>query len=344
MKNPAFAGGVAGLVLALLVFNALGIELDPARAGDGVTIGVAACMLAGAACASALRHSLRGARSGFWQSTVGRWLIGRMAGSAVYAALVALLWKAGLYVMAYIAVAIFHIGGIAALAVFVQAYPFLMWILVFGGAAVLRTPAKVLIGRGSGPLRRLYRSLCMGVGGSAGFAGICEEWANRYRPGMMFLGHSLFDRYWPVGMRDDRMVQTLAGTGGGKGESAIINNVLLHKGSLFVVDVKGQIASVTADALRARGYAVHIVDHLNVLKQGTACIDPLNDLDPAALDYVERVKKIVEAMTIPTGERNRFFEEGGKTICAGAIDYLMRRECEEFVPPEDLETEEITNE
>jgi hypothetical protein len=89
---------------------------------------------------------------------------------------------------------------------------------------------------------------------------------------------------------------------------------------------------------------VHIIDHLNVLKQGTACLDPLADLDPEALDYVERVKKIVDAMTIPTGERNRFFEEGGKTLCEGAIDYLIRRKGEEFVPPQEFEQEEITSE
>jgi type IV secretory pathway TraG/TraD family ATPase VirD4 len=345
MKNPAFVGAAAGTVLGLVILKALGVELDPARAeGSGITITLAMCMLAGAGCMSALRHGLRGSGAGFWQSTVGRWLIGRMAGSAVYLALAALLWQPATYAVAYLAYGLIAVAGLKAVVSVFWLLPWAKGVMVLTGAWFLRTPAKVVIGKGSAPLRRWYRTLPVGCGGSAAFAGICEEWAHRYRRGMIFLGHSLFDRHWPVGMRDDRMVQTLAGTGGGKGESAIINNVLLHDGSLFVVDVKGQIAAVTAEALRAKGYTVHIIDHLNVLRQGTASIDPLNDLDPGALDYVERVKKIVEAMTIPTGERNRFFEEGGKTICAGAIDYLIRRQGEEFVPPEEFQPEEITNE
>ena len=47
---------------------------------------------------------------------------------------------------------------------------------------------------------------------------------------MIFLGHSLHDRHWPVGVKDDRMLMTLAGNGGGKGESAIINNLLTYPG------------------------------------------------------------------------------------------------------------------
>jgi type IV secretory pathway TraG/TraD family ATPase VirD4 len=279
VKNPAFVGAVAGTVLGLVILNALGVELDPERAKGGVTIALMAFLLSGAGCASALARGLRGSRSGFWQSTVGRYLIGRMAGTAVYLGLAGLLWKPAVYAVVYGLVAVGHIAGWNAVAALWPAVPWLPFGIALGGAWFLRTPAKIIIGKGSAPLRRWYRSLPMGCGGSGGFAGICEEWANRYRPGMIFLGHSLFDRRWPVGMRDDRMLQTLAGTGGGKGESAIINNVLLHNGSLFVVDFKGQIASVTAEALRAKGYTVHIIDHLNVLNNGTASIDPLADLD-----------------------------------------------------------------
>jgi type IV secretory pathway TraG/TraD family ATPase VirD4 len=293
---------------------------------------------------NAMMGGVRGSSAGFWHSTVGRWLIGRIAGAAVYAALVALLWYPAIYAMAYGAAVFIWIAGFQAFIKIAPAFAWLMLVLAMGGAWPLRTPAKVLIGRGSVPLRRFYRSLRMGHGGSAGFAGICEEWANRWRPGMLFFGHSLFDRHWAIGVKDDRMLSTLAGTGGGKGESAIIANVLLHQGSLFCVDFKGQIAAVTAEALRRRGYTVHIIDHFNVLGSGTARIDPLSDLDPGAIDYVERLKKVVGAMTISTGERNRFFEEGGKTLCAGAIDYLMRRQGEEFVYRGELEPEEVANE
>ena len=83
----------------------------------------------------------------------------------------------------------------------------------------LRTPAKVIIGKSTRKPRHWYRSFTMGRGGSAGFASILEEWANRWQPGMIFFGHSLHDRHWPVGVKDDRMLMTLAGNGGGKGKA-----------------------------------------------------------------------------------------------------------------------------
>ena len=95
----------------------------------------------------------------------------------------------------------------------------------------LRTAVKVCIGKGSRPLRRLVRSLGMGGGGSSAFAGICEEWANRWKPGMILLGASMFDRKWLVGIRDDRGVGVVAGNGAGKGRSSIIPNLLTYPGS-----------------------------------------------------------------------------------------------------------------
>ena len=79
-----------------------------------------------------------------------------------------------------------------------------MWSGAILAAWHLRTPVKVCIGKGSRPLRRLVRSLGMGGGGSSAFAGICEEWANRWKPGMILLGASMFDSKWLVGIRDDR--------------------------------------------------------------------------------------------------------------------------------------------
>jgi len=332
MKHLVTIGGLAGLGLAILVNNWLGVTGDQAG-----TVAVAS-ILAGAIAAKALQRGMLGASSGFWHSVPGRWLIGRVAGAVVYAVLAALLWMPTVYAVAY-GFGVFGqlLGWSAAVAMY-PVLPWVIWGLVLGGAWRLRTPAKVIIGKGSRPFRRWFRSFGFGGGGSAGFAGICEEWAHRYRPGMIFFGHSLFDRHWAVGIKDQRMLLTLAGTGGGKGESAIINNVLLHDGSMVIVDPSGQIAAVTGEALRAKGFEVRVIDQLDVLGQGTSRLDPLSGLDPAARDYVPRLRQLVDAMAIPSGDgRNRFFEDGGKTLCAGAIDYLKRRKAAEFVAQEQAE-------
>ncbi len=341
-------GLILGVAFAVLTRNAVGLAVIhqieaywPGHQPALEWVAVIAQAVAGVLIWRFFAQTRMRGLSGFWTTTLGRWVIGRLAGAAVFLALFGLAWKPAFYAVWLFAIAPIDVAGMkAALLVYWGFYP-LVWALALYAAWFLRTPAKIFIGKASGPLRRWYRSLRMGAGGSASFAGICEEWANRWRPGAIFLGHSLFDRHWPVGVRDDRMLCTMAGTGGGKGDSAIIPNLLLHPGSAFAIDVKGQLAAVTAAARRGKGHTVHIIDPFNVLGQGTARIDPLSDLDPDALDYVERLRKTVDAMVISTGERNRFFDEGGKTIVAGAIDYLKRRGTGEFVPPQEvLEVEE----
>ena len=327
MKNPAW-GAVIGFGIACVIFRVTGFGVGNGIAGP-FAIGF---LLAGAVCGVGLRRALRGGMSGFWQTNVGRWIIGRMAGGIVYTMLAAMLWKPAEYAIADAAIGLVYLIGWQAFSVIAPVFPWLIKGFALGGAWYLRTPAKVFIGKSSAPLRREYRKIRMGCGGSAAFAGIFEEWANRWRPGMIFFGHSLFDRHWPIGIKDERMLLTLAGTGAGKGESAIVNNVLLHDGSMFINDPSGQIASITAAPLRAKGFEVQIIDQMNVLGQGTARLDPLAELDPEAKDYVIRLKQLVEAMSISSGSgRNRYFEENGKTLLRGAIDYLKRRKGAEFV-------------
>ena len=171
-----------------------------------------------------------------------------------------------------------------------------------------------------------YRSFAMGCGGSAGFASILEEWANRWQPGMIFLGHSLHDRHWPVGVKDDRMLMTLAGNGGGKGETAIIPNLLTYPGSVFVNDTKGQNAAVTARARRALGHDVFL---LAPFARETAHLNPLAGLDPEAADYVERIKGIVEALVIAGEGKDRVWSEWAKIVLEGLIDLEIRYHEEE---------------
>ena len=161
----------------------------------------------------------------------------------------------------------------------------------------------------------------MGNGGSASFAGICEEWANRWKPGQIFLGHSLFDRHWPVGTNDDRMMTTLGSNGSGKGETAIIPNLLTYRGSIFCNDPKGQNAAVTAEARRAMGHDVYV---LAPFAQETAHLNPLAGVDPEAPDYVERIKGIVEALVIAGDEKNRVWSEWSKIVIEGLIDLEIR--------------------
>ena len=324
-------------VSQLAIGTAHAVELSPPDADQvtQVVVGTAVVMIVGTAFQGMWRRFCRGRLGSFWTSTLGRWLIGRIAGTAVYLALVAAAWTPALYVVVYLFAGFASVAGFkAAMAVF-PAFQVLVWVIALAAAWRLRTIAKEYIGKGSRPLRRLARSLGMGGGGSSGFAGICEEWACRWKPGMILLGASLFDRRWLVGIKDDRMMMTAAGTGAGKGRSAIIPNMMTYPGSVYCQDFKGQIAAVTAQIRREMGQTVHIFDPMSAVMEKGARLNPLEPLDPEARDYVEQIDSIVDAIVIGGDEKNRFFEDAARTLIAGLIDYVVRaRGKEEFKAPQ----------
>src|SRR5437868_5587203 len=109
-------------------------------------------------------------------------------------------------------------------------------------------PFKIFLGRATRPLRWFLAGRHVGLGGTSSFSGLLDEWANPWRPGQVLLGASLFDPKWIVGFSDDRHVCTIATNRAGKGRSVIIPNLLTWRGSVLVIDPKGQNALVTAMA------------------------------------------------------------------------------------------------
>lgn len=167
-----------------------------------------------------------------------------------------------------------------------------------------------------------------GKGGSSRFAGLIEEWPFRREEGSqgLFLGRSLFSRTLHLSLKDDRHMLTIAGSRSGKGVTAIIPNLLLWEGSALVIDPKGTNAAVTANHHRLMGRKVNIVDPFNVLKQGTATINPLAMLDPNAADIREQISVIAEALVVPDpGTREKHWDDGARSILVGMITHLITR-------------------
>jgi type IV secretory pathway TraG/TraD family ATPase VirD4 len=337
------SGILAGAAFAYLTGNYFGHAVTDVfmASAPGVdpqlweVIGVGVQCAGGCAAWRAVQRSMRGAMAGFWHSTLGRYVIGRIAGTAVFAALAKLGLVIATYGLAYVLGGIAAVFGLKAVAALFPAFQVAVYALAAAFAWPLRTPVKVTIGKGTRRVRRLYRSLYMGCGGSAAFATIFDEWANRWRPGMIFLGHSMHDRFWPVGIKDDRMMLTIGSNGSGKGETSILTNLLQYPGSVFCNDVKGQNAAVSAQRRREMGQKVYILNPMNSLGKGTAHLNPLNLLDPNSKNYVEDIFSIVDALVVPSSGNNRFWDEAARTVIAGAIDFLMRRCTGEFVPPAD---------
>jgi Type IV secretory system Conjugative DNA transfer len=277
-----------------------------------------------------LRRCFRGAGSAFWTSTLGRWLIGRIAGTLVLAGLLAIgfyLPVCALFPMLSVLVWL----GVPVSNGLLVGLVLLMWACATFAAWHLRTTVKVCIGKGSRPLRRLVRSFGVGGGGSSAFAGIAEEWACRWKPGMIMLGVSMYDRHWLVGVRDDRHQLTISSTGGGKGRSVVLPNLLTYPGSVLCVDVKGQNAAVSAGRRRAMGQTVHVFAPMSAFGGEAARYNPLAELDPARTDYAEQLDLIADALVIPGGDKSMFWDESSRIVIAGVLDYIIRASAQEVV-------------
>jgi len=331
--------GMAALLAGVSHFamgTAYAVEIYPPDASQVADVVTATALAMGVyGVFQGLKRVFRGSGSAFWTSTLGRWLIGRIAGTAVFGGL------AGTGFFLSTRAAVLLLETLIRLGVPLSNELFFgivlsMWAGSIWAAWHLRTITKVCIGKASRPLRRLVRSLGMGRGGSSAFAGICEEWACRWKPGMILLGASMFDSKWLVGLRDDRMMMTAAGTGAGKNRTAIIPNLLTYPGSVYCQDFKGQNAAVTAQRRREMGQAVHILDPMRALMENGARLNPLDLLDPKANDYVELLDAIVDALVIAGDAKNLFWDESARTLIAGLIDFVVRCDSDgEFEPPAD---------
>jgi type IV secretory pathway TraG/TraD family ATPase VirD4 len=81
----------------------------------------------------------------------------------------------------------------------------------------------------------------------------------------------------------DGHLMTFSPTGGGKTSGPVICNALTHKGQLIVIDIKGEIYAKTADARRAMGQEVHVLDMSDRGLPGS--LNPLDLLMLGGADY-----------------------------------------------------------
>jgi type IV secretion system protein VirD4 len=180
----------------------------------------------------------------------------------------------------------------------------------------------------------------------AGFANGPELGRYAMREGGFFLGrvHEDHGHSFPAGISDDRHLFLVAGTRSGKGLTVGIPNALTWQGPLFMIDPKGEAASICAlrrgslDDARGTGTSVR-----SFIGQKVAVLDPLgqvrgpsrvfsvayNPLSDIALAEGGGVRSIqaLAASIIQTEEGNAaHFAETAETILAGVIEAVKSRE------------------
>lgn len=121
--------------------------------------------------------------------------------------------------------------------------------------------------------------------------------------------------------KSDAGLVTIAGTGAGKGVSQVIPNLLAYPGSAVVIDIKGEIAAVTARRRREMGQDVYIIDPFS--SADTDFIDPFDLVQqrhPSAVDDCRMLAQLLGGSTRMTADP--FWEDRARDLVTGTLLFI----------------------
>ena len=133
----------------------------------------------------------------------------------------------------------------------------------------------------------------------------------------------------PLHYASDRHLLTVAPTRSGKGVNAIIPNLLSYRGSALVIDPKGENAMITAAQRQAMGQDIKIVDPWGITgMDDIARFNPLDWLVVGDTDIVEIAMLLADALIVPNGNGEKFWDDEAKSYLHGNILYVATDERE----------------
>lgn len=118
-----------------------------------------------------------------------------------------------------------------------------------------------------------------------------------------------------------------APTGAGKTRGFVISQLLDYPGSAVVVDVKGEIAQVTARYRRQIG-EVLVIDPFKTVTQGGGTFNPLAHLDTDDPDYADDIFTLSDLFNNQTIDNDRFWDDSAQNVIAGlmaAVVHLAKK-------------------
>jgi type IV secretion system protein VirD4 len=121
----------------------------------------------------------------------------------------------------------------------------------------------------------------------------------------------------PLGRQDDRHIVTIAGARAGKSSTCIIPNLRRYRGSMLVIDIKGELAQATAAKRREFGNVL-ILDPFGVTGMPTDAINPLDEIDPLGENVLSKLDIICEALIVQD-VRDTHWTDGARDLMRFAI-------------------------
>lgn len=121
-------------------------------------------------------------------------------------------------------------------------------------------------------------------------------------------------------------------TGSGKTRFIAIANCLWFTGSLFALDIKGELAAITARRRQKLGQKLVVLDPFGITGFTPGCLNPLDMLDPESGDFVADCWMLARLITGgQLSGLDRFWDQCAEALLAGVIAYFAgykpREEC-----------------
>lgn len=143
----------------------------------------------------------------------------------------------------------------------------------------------------------------------------------------------------PLYYNGDRHLMTVAAARGGKGVASVIPNLLTYQGSVLAIDVKGELAMITAsrrgkgDAARkieGMGQDVMVVDPWGITgaPENAACFNPMDWLDPNDKDINENAMILWDSIIVQSGSKEPFWDDEAKALGVGLTLHVATAESE----------------
>jgi type IV secretion system protein VirD4 len=126
---------------------------------------------------------------------------------------------------------------------------------------------------------------------------------------------------------------TIAPTRSGKGVSQIVPNLLTYRGSVLVIDPKGENAWITAARRRALGQKTVIVDPWGEVNrrygemagslESIARFNPLSILKPGTDDFVEDLAYLADALIMTQSTKEPYWDDTARELWAGLMAFVV---------------------
>lgn len=125
----------------------------------------------------------------------------------------------------------------------------------------------------------------------------------------------------------------ISGSQGGKGVSCVLPAILDHQGPVAVLDIKGELFSMTRRARQAMGREVIVLNPMGVVEPSSAKWNPLDFI--RAEEFERDARTIIEGILEPETHANKHFYKMASDILMISLEYMLTtRSREEFTLPQ----------